>query len=35
MQWWMRPGYEALLGDEEARALGAEQRLAAGTRTSS
>ena len=35
MQWWMRPGYEPLLGDEEALALAAEQRLRPGTRTSS
>jgi hypothetical protein len=29
MQWWMRPGPEPVLRDQEARALGAEQRLRA------
>ena len=35
MQWWMRPGTEPVLGDQEALALAAEQRVAAGRRTSS
>ena len=27
MQWWMRPGHEPVLGDQEALALAAEQRV--------
>ena len=34
MQWWMRPGHEALLGEQEARAR-APSRFSAGTRTAS